>query len=74
MTKICQQALSGICLAVAAFTALPAAAAEGAYPSRPIRVIVPFAPGGGTDMVARVIQPKLSERLGTSTTRSSPSR
>ena len=34
------------------------------YPSQPIRFIVPYAAGGGVDMVARAIAPKLSERLG----------
>lgn len=34
------------------------------YPERPVRVIVPFAPGGASDFVARIFQPKLAEELG----------
>ena len=34
------------------------------YPSRPIRMVVPFGPGGSSDFTARIIQPKMIERLG----------
>ncbi len=34
------------------------------YPSRPLRMIIPFAPGGASDFVGRILQPKLSEVLG----------
>jgi tripartite-type tricarboxylate transporter receptor subunit TctC len=47
--------------------ALPiSASAQQNFPSKPIRLIVGFAPGGGTDIVARAIAPKMSEILGQS--------
>ena len=39
-------------------------AAESVYPSRPIRVVVASAPGGGLDASTRILSPKLSESMG----------
>ena len=50
--------------AVLVFAAHSAFAAEGAYPSKPIRLIVPYAAGGSTDTLARVIGHSLGERTG----------
>ena len=41
-----------------------AVAAQGAYPSKPIRMIVPYPPGGPTDVLGRIVAQKLSESLG----------
>lgn len=56
--------LSLATLAVPFALALPTAALAQAYPNKPITVIVPFAPGGGSDNVARMITTKLTERTG----------
>jgi tripartite-type tricarboxylate transporter receptor subunit TctC len=55
-------------LAIAAVIAtgwlLPASVLAQAWPNKPIRLLVGFAPGGGTDIVARALGPKMSEVLG----------
>jgi tripartite-type tricarboxylate transporter receptor subunit TctC len=48
----------------AACLVLPAWASGPAYPERPIKLVVPFAPGGSSDSLARVIGPELASRLG----------
>ena len=52
-----------ICLALL-ITALPARAQQAAYPDRPIRMVIPFAPGGAADVVGRITAQAMSEDLG----------
>ncbi len=55
----------GILVALAiVLTLVTASASAQTYPTKPVRLLVPFPPGGGADVVARPIATKLSERLG----------
>jgi tripartite-type tricarboxylate transporter receptor subunit TctC len=59
---LCHRAVAGCAWLLLA--TVSANAAEPAYPTRPIRMIVPFVAGGGTDLLARLVSPRLSEVLG----------
>ena len=65
MNTTSARALSVIAVAVAALGSTAVWAADsGGYPTKPIRMLVGFAPGGGTDTTARALTPKLAERFG----------
>lgn len=57
-------ALLGLFKAVALLLALSSAVAADEYPNRPVRLIIPFPPGGSNDVVGRLVAKQLSEQLG----------
>ena len=61
--KLLRRQLLHLVAGVAAFPVMSRLASALDYPSQPVRLIVPYAPGGTTDTVARQIGPRLSERL-----------
>lgn len=56
----------GICLSVLFASAVPAGAQPSTFPTHPIRIVMPFSPGGPTDMIARVLAQGLGSRIGQS--------
>jgi tripartite-type tricarboxylate transporter receptor subunit TctC len=50
--------------AIAACLALAASAQPAGYPSHPVKILVPYAPGGVTDIIARHLAPRLEQALG----------
>jgi tripartite-type tricarboxylate transporter receptor subunit TctC len=62
MKRLFSLAVAALCLALTGASVV----AQDKYPSRPIKVLVPYAPGGATDIVARMVGQRLSEVLGQS--------
>src|SRR4051812_37956641 len=65
MFKLCtaDSFISAVFTAAVVFAFVPVASAQN-YPTKPVRIVAPFAPGGGTDFIARVAAQKMTEAMG----------
>ena len=64
MTSLSRRCALGLTLGALTAWASPMALAQGAFPDKPIRMVLPFPPGGPTDLVARVLAQKMSDQMG----------
>ncbi len=61
---LCRWVALAACAVVAAAPGAYAQSGVAGYPSKPIRILVPFAPGGGADLMARLVTVRMSDKLG----------